>query len=105
MNYTTTDNYVSVSEFSQGKANRIFNEVARDNKEVIVMKNNKPTAVILSASQYNSLIKRLDMLEHYVEAHEQSGNQCIIGIAEGMFKCPDDIQFSTNTAHQLFGGR
>lgn len=45
------DNIVSVSEFSRGGASRAF-EKAKGNTPVIVMKNNKPTAVITSPEEY-----------------------------------------------------
>ncbi|MBR3225607.1 MAG: type II toxin-antitoxin system Phd/YefM family antitoxin [Atopobiaceae bacterium] len=45
------DNIVSVSEFSRGGASRAF-EKAKGSTPVIVMKNNKPTAVITSPEEY-----------------------------------------------------
>ena len=45
MSINLVNNFVSVSEFSQGKANKIFNDVAENHQEYLVMKNNKPTAV------------------------------------------------------------
>ena len=41
------DRLVSISDFSQGKAGKIFNDVAENNTEYIVLKNNQPTAVCL----------------------------------------------------------
>ena len=45
------DNIVSVSEFSRGGASRAF-ERAQGRTPVIVMKNNKPTAIITSPEEY-----------------------------------------------------
>lgn len=67
MSFSLTDHFVSVSEFSQGKANRIFNDVANNNQEYVVVKNNKPTAVVLSVEEYQKLNDRLKRLEAYAE--------------------------------------
>lgn len=67
MSFSLTDHFVSVSEFSQGKANRIFNDVATNNQEYVVVKNNKPTAVVLSVEEYQKLNDRLKRLEAYAE--------------------------------------
>lgn len=91
MDYGLFENYVSVSEFSQGKANKIFNEVYTENKEFVVMKNNKPTAVVMSIAEYDMLSKRIETLEHLVETMSKDSNQCVIGIAEGMFRCPENL--------------
>ncbi|MBO7674215.1 MAG: type II toxin-antitoxin system Phd/YefM family antitoxin [Atopobiaceae bacterium] len=45
------DNIVSVSEFSRGGASRAF-EKAQGSTPVIVVKNNKPTAIITSPEEY-----------------------------------------------------
>lgn len=67
MSFSLTDHFVSVSEFSQGKANRIFNDVANNNQEYVVVKNNKPIAVVLPVEEYQKLNDRLKRLEAYVE--------------------------------------
>ena len=48
---TVLDNIVSVSEFSRGGASRAF-EKAQGSTPVIVVKNNKPTAIITSPEEY-----------------------------------------------------
>lgn len=45
---------VSQTEFSKGKASEIFRRVGRQ-KRIVVMKNNKPSAVILSPEEYARL--------------------------------------------------
>lgn len=45
------ENIVSISDFSRGGASRAF-EKAQGSTPVIVMKNNKPTAVITSPEEY-----------------------------------------------------
>jgi PHD/YefM family antitoxin component YafN of YafNO toxin-antitoxin module len=48
---TVLDNIVSISEFSRGGASRAF-EKAQGSTPVIVVKNNKPTAIITSPEEY-----------------------------------------------------
>lgn len=43
---------VPISDFSQGKAGKIFSDVAENNSEYIVLKNNQPTAVLVSVKEY-----------------------------------------------------
>ena len=47
----TFDNIVSISDFSRGGASKAF-EKAQGSVPVIVMKNNRPTAVITSPAEY-----------------------------------------------------
>lgn len=75
MSFSLTDHFVSVSEFSQGKANRIFNDVANNNQEYVVVKNNKPTAVVLSVEEYQKLNDRLKRLEAYVGKMDEMGKK------------------------------
>ena len=43
---------VPISDFSQGKAGKIFSDVAENNNEYIVLKNNQPIAVVMSIKEY-----------------------------------------------------
>lgn len=54
---------VSISEFSQGKAGKIFGDVAENNNEYIVLKNNQPTAVIMSVKEYRENQEKIALLE------------------------------------------
>lgn len=38
-----TERLVPISDFSQGKAGKIFSDVAENNNEYIVLKNNQPS--------------------------------------------------------------
>ena len=42
-----TERLVPISDFSQGKAGKIFNDVSENDHEYIILKNNQPTAVLL----------------------------------------------------------
>lgn len=65
-----TENLVSVSDFSQGKAGKIFSDVAENDREYIVLKNNQPTAVVISVYQYRDTQRKIAMLEEILEKME-----------------------------------
>ena len=65
-----TEKLVPVSDFSQGKAGKIFSDVAENNSEYIVLKNNQPTAVVISIAQYKNLQTRLAKFERLLEMAE-----------------------------------
>ena len=53
-----TERLVPISDFSQGKAGKIFNDVAE---------NNQPTAVLISLKEYKESQKKIGMLEKLLE--------------------------------------
>lgn len=61
------NHFVSVSDFSQGKANKIFKDVSENDQEYVVLKNNKPAAVVVSVSEYEKKNERIKRLEAVVE--------------------------------------
>lgn len=65
-----TERLVPISDFSQGKAGKIFNDVAENNNEYIVLKNNQPTAVLLSIKEYRETQVKLEKLEKLFEKLE-----------------------------------
>lgn len=65
-----TENLVSISDFSQGKAGKIFSDVAENNREYIVLKNNQPTAVVISIENYKDTQRRIARLEAMLEKLE-----------------------------------
>lgn len=74
-----TERLVPISDFSQGKAGKIFNDVAENNKEYIVLKNNQPTAVLLSVKEYRDTQERIAKLEAFLEKIE---NMRLLKLAE-----------------------
>ena len=62
-----TEHLVPISDFSQGKAGKIFSDVANNNKEYVVLKNNQPTAVVISIEEYRRIQRRIKVLEMYFE--------------------------------------
>lgn len=65
-----TEKLVPISDFSQGKAGKIFNDVAENNSEYIVLKNNQPIAVLMSVKEYRETQKKIAKLEAYLEKIE-----------------------------------
>ena len=57
-----TEKLIPISDFSQGKAGKIFNDVAQNN--------NQPTAVLISVKEYQDTQKKLARLEKFMEAIE-----------------------------------
>lgn len=66
-----TKRLVSISDFSQGKAGKIFNDVAANNKEYIVLKNNQPTAVVISIQEYRDTQEKIAKFEKLLEKVEE----------------------------------
>lgn len=65
-----TEKLVSISDFSQGKAGKIFSDVAENNQEYIVLKNNQPTAVVISIEMYKDTQRKIARLEAMLERVE-----------------------------------
>ncbi len=65
-----TERLVPISDFSQGKAGKIFSDVAENDNEYIVLKNNQPTAVLLSVKEYRNTQEKLAKLEAMLERIE-----------------------------------
>lgn len=65
-----TEKLVPISDFSQGKTGKIFNDVVKNDNEYIILKNNQPTAVLLSVKKYKETQKKLDKLEKLLEDME-----------------------------------
>lgn len=63
---------IPISDFSQGKAGKIFNDVAEYDHEYIVLKNNQPTAVVMSIREYKKtqeMVHRLEKIMELIENH------------------------------------
>ena len=60
--HSTIPEYRSITEFLRGQASRIFSDIKEKDKVVIVNKQNKPQAVIVSYDRYIRL-KEKDNLD------------------------------------------
>ncbi len=50
------NNLVSITMFNQGQASKIFSRL-HDEKQIVVLKNNVPTAILLSPDEYDRLLR------------------------------------------------
>ena len=64
---------IPISRFNKGEASKIFDEVATDGTK-IVMKNNTPACVLLSPTQYESLMEMLSDYMMFAEAEKRMEN-------------------------------
>ena len=65
-----TEKLVPISDFSQGKAGKIFSDVAENDHEYIVLKNNQPTAVVVSVKEYRKTQELVHKFEKLMETIE-----------------------------------
>ena len=71
--YETLNSLVSITQFNKGQASKIFDRLSSE-KQLIVLKNNVPSAVIISPDEY---IRLSEIAEDYIlltEAQERLKN-------------------------------
>ena len=61
---------VPISRFNRGEASKIFEEVSSDGYKVVV-KNNKPSCVLMSPKKYEEMIETLEDYQLYIEAEKR----------------------------------
>lgn len=66
----TLDNLVSVSELSHGGVSKTLSRVGDDNP-IVVMRNNKPAAIVISPDDYRRLTEAEEDFALYLEAEER----------------------------------
>lgn len=49
----------------------IFSDVAENNNEYIVLKNNQPTAVVISVQEYKNIQEKIARFENFLEKIEE----------------------------------
>lgn len=64
---------VPITRFNKGEATKIFEEVELAGTKIVV-KNNKPACVLISPSQYESLMEMLSDYMLYTEAENRMTN-------------------------------
>jgi prevent-host-death family protein len=57
------DHIISVSDLGRGKASKVIQSVESSKEQFIVVKNNKPQAIIMSVDEYNELLEYKEELE------------------------------------------
>ncbi|OZG66209.1 prevent-host-death family protein [Bifidobacterium hapali] len=78
------DHLIPVSEFNHGGASKAFNSVS-DGNPLIVLKNNKPSVVIISPNDYRKLTEAQEDFALYLEAKERIAN------ANGEYLTHEDV--------------
>jgi len=64
---------VPISRFNKGEANRIFDEVRKSGYKIVV-KNNKPTCVIITPETYQEMLETLEDYKLYIESEQRMKN-------------------------------
>ncbi len=80
------DSLVSISQFSKGYASRIFDKL-KEKKQMVVLKNNEPAAILLSPEEYARLTEAEEdylLLCEAVRRMEQSKNEPVFSMEEVM---------------------
>lgn len=93
---------VPISDFNKGQASKIFDRLGKE-KSLVVLKNNSPSAVILSPEEYSRLVEIEENYMLYVEAqarmartdqeyvsYEDALKQ--LGIDEEKLKVAEDVE-------------
>lgn len=62
---------ISVSELGRGQASRVIQAVEKSKEQFIVVKNNKPQAVLISIEEYMDLMEKKEELELLLVANER----------------------------------
>lgn len=74
-----TDRLIPMSIFSKGQSSKIFDDVVKNNNEYIILKNNEPTAVLISIKEYRQLV---DNIEKFNLLLEQINDEELLSLAE-----------------------
>ena len=62
---------ISVSDLGRGQASRVIQDVEKTKEQYIVVKNNKPQAVLISIEEYMNLMESKEELELLLIANER----------------------------------
>ena len=62
---------ISVSDLGRGQASRVIQDVEKSKEQYIVVKNNKPQAVLISIEEYMNLMESKEELELILVANER----------------------------------
>lgn len=67
---------VPISRFNKGEANKIFEEVNKSGYKIVV-KNNKPTCVLMTPKMYQEMIETIEDYQLYLEAENRMKNASV----------------------------
>ncbi len=68
------DKFISVSDLGRGQASRVIQSVDDNKDQFVVIKNNKPKAIIMSIEEYSELVEVKENLELLLIASKRSSN-------------------------------
>lgn len=103
MNINILNSIVSISRFNKGEANKIFEEVNETGLKIVV-KNNKPTCVLITPEVYQDMIEQIEDFKLYIEAERRmkkateddyiDENEILkqFGITEGQIEKFNDVE-------------
>lgn len=95
------DKLIPISLFNKGKAAQIFERLDKE-KELIVLKNNQPSAILLSPGEYSRLLEIEEDYRLLVEANKRLRNPQVVsyedaisqlGIDASELKVAEDVDF------------
>ena len=66
---------ISVSDLGRGQASRVVQDVEKSKEQYIVVKNNKPQAVLISIEEYINLMESKEELELLLVANDRLKTQ------------------------------
>ena len=58
---------VSISDFSKGKTAKIFEDIKKNRNGYVVLKNNQPSAVLISIDEYSEIVEKAKKMELLLE--------------------------------------
>lgn len=67
-----TQHLVPISDFSRGKTAQLFDDVKNNNTEYVVLKNNQPTAMVISMDSYKNLVEKAVKMERILDKIEEN---------------------------------
>lgn len=67
-----TQHLVPISDFSRGKTAQLFDDVKNNNTEYVVLKNNQPTAMVISLDMYKTLVEKAAKMEQLLDRIEEN---------------------------------
>jgi PHD/YefM family antitoxin component YafN of YafNO toxin-antitoxin module len=63
---------VPISDFSKGKTAKIFEDIKKNRSKYIVLKNNQPSAVLMSIEHYSEIMQKAGKMEALLERIEDT---------------------------------
>lgn len=67
-----TQHLVPISDFSRGKTAQLFDDLKNNNTEYVVLKNNQPTAMVISLDMYKTLVEKAVKMEQLLDRIEEN---------------------------------